>query len=117
MIQGNRDPLKKYGFTALINLQFNFLGRVDDTCALMIDEIKSHGIYKDFALSFRMCRSKNVMEERLTPFQTMLAANNCGFCSHIFLATFLELCYPTEMNENGELDCFGSINRSANGIK
>ena len=32
-------------------------------------------------------------------------------------ATFLELYYPTEMNENGELNCFGAINKSANGIK
>ena len=46
MIRGNRDPLKKYGFTALVNLHFHFLARADDTtCALMIDEIKSHSIH------------------------------------------------------------------------
>ena len=117
MIRGNRDPLKKYGFTALVNLQFHFLARVDDTCALMIDEIKSHGIYKEFALSFRMCWSKNVMEERSAPSQIMLGSSNYNFCTHLSLATFLELYYPTEMNENGELNCFGAINKSANGIK
>ena len=30
---------------------------------------------------------------------------------------YLELYYPTETNENGELNCFGAINKSAEGTK
>ena len=62
MLRENKDSLKKYGCSALVALQFHFLARVDDTCALMIDEIRSHNVYKEFAVRFRMCWSKNVME-------------------------------------------------------
>ena len=117
MIRANKDPLKKYGFVAVVALQFHFLARVDDTCALMVDEIKSHNLYKEFALSFRMCWSKNVMEERSAPSQIMLASSNPNFCTHLTLAMFLELYYPTEANENGELNCFGAINKSSEGTK
>ena len=83
----------------------------------MVDKIKSHNLYKEFALSFRMCWSKNVMEERSAPSQIMLASSNPNFCTHLTLAMYLELYYPTETNENGELNCFGAINKSAEGTK
>ena len=113
----NKDPSKKHGFVAVVALQLHFLGRVDGTCALMVDEIKSNTFYKEFALSFRMCCSKNVMEECLTPSQIMLASRNYNFCTHLTLAMFLELFNPTETNKNGELNYFGSIKKSTEGMK
>ena len=64
-----------------------------------------------------MCWSKHVMEECLTPFQILLASSNYKFCSHLTLATFLELYYHTEINENGELDYFGAIDKPIIGTK
>ena len=51
MICAYKNPLKKYGFVALVASQFQFLARADDTCALMVDEIKSHNLHKDSALN------------------------------------------------------------------
>ena len=59
-----------------------------------------------------MCWSKNVMEECVAPLQIMLASSNYNFCTHLTVAMFLELYYPTEMNGNGKLNCFSAINKS-----
>lgn len=117
MLRGSSDSLKKFGFTALVILQFHFIARVDDTSALMVDEIKAHPTYKDFALRCRLCWSKNVLEERAAPPQIMFGANQFKFCPLLTLALFLELFYPTERNENDELNCFSAINKTADGTK
>ena len=78
-------------FVAVVALYLDFLTRVDDTCALMVGVIKSHNLYKEFALSFQMCWSKNVIEERASPFQIMLASSNHNFCTHLTPAMFLKL--------------------------
>ena len=42
LLRKDPDPVKKYGYVALVILQFHFLARVDDTCKIMIDEIRRH---------------------------------------------------------------------------
>ena len=49
MLRADQDPLKKYGYSALVCLQLHFLARIDDTCAVMVDEIWAHHTYKNFA--------------------------------------------------------------------
>ena len=90
MLRGSSDSLKKFGFTSLVILQFHFIARVDDTSALMVEEIKAHHVCKDFVLRCRLCWSKNVLEEKAVPPQIMFSANQFKFCPHLTLALFLE---------------------------
>ena len=117
MLRADQDPLKKYGYSALVCLQLHFFARIDDTCALMVDEIRAHDTYKDFALRGRMCWSKNVLEERAAPAQIIFGANNFNFCPLLTLELFLELYYPVEKNENGELNLFSAIGKTATHAK
>lgn len=117
MLRADQDPLKKYGYSALVCLQLHFLARIDDTCALMVDEIRAHDTYKHFALRGRMCWSKNVLEERAAPAQIIFGASNYNFCPLLTLALFLELFYPVEKNENGELNLFSAIGKTATQAK
>ncbi len=89
MLRADQDPLKKYGYSALLCLQLHFLARIDDTCALMADEIWAHDTYKDFALRGRMCLSKNVLEERVAPAQIIFGASNLTFVHYLPLHYFL----------------------------
>ena len=109
--------LKKYGYSCLVILQFHFLARIDDTSAMMIDEIRAHDTYKAFALRSRLCWSKNVLEERAAPPQIMFGSGNYKFCCLLTLAIFLELYYPVDVNENDQVNVFAAINPTTAGIK
>ena len=57
------------------------LARIDDTCAIMVDEIRAYETYKHFALRGRLCWSKNVLEERAVPAQIIFGSSNFLFLS------------------------------------
>ena len=40
LLQKDHDLVKRYGFVALVIMQFHFLARVDDTYKIMIDKIR-----------------------------------------------------------------------------
>jgi hypothetical protein len=116
LIREEVDPVKKYGFAALICTQFHFAGRVDDTCQILLNKIRVHATFSS-ALGLRLCWCKNVMEERAAPQQIMLGANNPHFCPILNLALYLEVLFPTDVNDVRKLHLVRSINKSANGIK
>ena len=89
LLRKDPDPVKKYGYVALVIPQFHFLARVDDTCKIMIEEIQRHGTYNQ-ALRARLCWCKNVMDKRAAPPQIMFGANNFKFCSILSLSIYLE---------------------------
>ena len=97
--------MKKYAIPALCAFQFHLIGRIDDTCQFMLAELATHDVHP-FALRARMCWSKNVMEERQAPSQIILGAHDPDFCTLLNLGLYLEEMYPTEMNADGELNCF-----------
>ena len=100
MLRAEKDPLKKYGYSCFLILQFHFLARIDGTTAMMIDEIQAHDTYKEFALRSRLYWSKNVLEEQSAPPQIMFGSGNYKFFPLLTLAIFLELFYPVDTNEN-----------------
>ena len=57
MLRADEDPLKKWEYSALVCLQLYFLARINDTCALMLDEIRAHDTYTNFDFE-----RKNVLE-------------------------------------------------------
>ena len=116
LLRKDPDPVKRYGFVALVIMQFHFLARVDDTCKIMIDEIRRHSTYDD-ALRARLCWCKNVMDERAAPPQIMFASNNFNFCPILNLAIYLESLFPTETNQHGAVNLFGSIASTPEKIK
>ena len=89
IIRGNRDPLKQCSCIAPLVYSSIFQLGVDYTCALMINEIKSYSVFKEFVLRLRMCWSKNLAEERLGPSQIMLTSSKYNFCSHPSIVIFL----------------------------
>ena len=97
--------VKKYAIPALCAFQFHLIGRIDDTCQFMLSELGTHDVHP-FALKARMCWSKNVMEECQAPSQIILGAHDPDFCTLLNVGLYLEEMYPTELNADGELNCF-----------
>ena len=71
----------------------------------MLSELATHDVHP-FALKARMCWSKNVMEERQAPSQIILGSHDPDFCTLLNVGLYLEEMYPTEVNADGELNCF-----------
>ena len=111
MLRADQDTMKKYGYSALVCLQSYFLARIDDTCALMVDEIWAHDTYQHFAMRGRICWSKNMLEELAALAQIIFWSSNFNFCPLLALVLFLELYYPVEKNENGVLNYFQKLER------
>ena len=117
MLRSDQDPLQKYGYSAIVCLQLHFLARIDNSCALMVDEIQANDKYKHFALKERIRWSKNVLEECAARDQIIFGASTFNFCPLLTLALFLNLYYPVEKNQNGELNLFLAIGKTATQAK
>ncbi len=59
--------------------QFNFIGRIDDTCHHEVSDPKGHKTFP-FALQSKVRWSKNVFEEKRCPDQIILGANDPDWC-------------------------------------
>jgi hypothetical protein len=93
--KANNDLKRYLIIPAAIKFQISMIGRVDDTCRMEKEELKPHPRF-DFALTAQINWSKNVMEERESPDQILLASLDWQTCLFLSLATYLEACY-----ENG----------------
>jgi hypothetical protein len=98
------DILRKYGIPAFINYQFHMLARVDDVSQSLRENLQLHDRFPNIALKSRINWSKNVMEERDAPFQSMLASMDPVYCVHLSLSLWLEL--HAEQNPNAALSPF-----------
>ena len=65
------------------------IARIDDVAKFMMDELKPNPDY-NFTLLARLCWSKNIYEERLTPNQILLGANDPKYCVLLALSIHLE---------------------------
>ena len=83
------DIKRKYMVPAAAKFQFAMVGRVDDTCQFMEEDLKPN-LQFPFALLARMCWSKNVLEERDAPDQLLMGAMDKRYCVLLALAIYLE---------------------------
>ena len=82
----------------------------------MMNELVAHNDLP-FALSAKLRWSKNVLEERQAPPQIILGAHDPDFCPLVNLGLFLEQMYTMDENEEGQVNCFAAIARSAKNSK
>ena len=57
------------------------------------------------------------MDKRAAPPQIMFGANNFKFCSILSLSIYLESLFPTEKNQHGAVNLFGSVAGTPEKIK
>ena len=87
-------------------IQFNTIGRVDDTAKWRSPDLQPCEQYKDYGITCRMCWSKNVMEERDAPTQILFGAMDWRYCALSTLSPWLEYHYDLNPKEN---DCFFGV--------
>ena len=79
----------RHAIAAYFLFQYNMIARVDDVAHFMMADL-TPSLDFDFALQSKMCWSKNVQEERDSPDQILLGANDPKFCVLLALAIHLE---------------------------
>ena len=58
--------------------------------------------------------SKNVLEERHCPSQIILGASDPDFCALLNVGLYLESIFPTEINDEGLVNCFAFVGNALN---
>lgn len=86
-----RVNMVKYGIPALMTFNFSMIGRIDDGCMFFTEHLKAHDKFPSQALKARLRWSKNVMDERSAPWQTLLGAMDATYCVFINLGLWLEV--------------------------
>ena len=74
----------------MMNFQFHLIARIDCTTQAKKENVKKHDSF-NFALKTKLDWSKNVLEERDAPWQTVLGSGDPLFCTHLSTALWLEL--------------------------
>ena len=82
----------------------------------MLNELVVHDLFS-FALRGRMRWSTNVLEERHCPSQIILESNDPDFCVLLNVGIYLKHMFPTEMNDEGLVNCFSIAKKSYNAKK
>jgi hypothetical protein len=70
--------------------QFHMVARVDDTCRFEEEDLKPNPQFP-YTLLVKMCRSKNVLEERDAPDQIVIGAMDRRYCMLLALGIYLEV--------------------------
>jgi len=112
-LKDSDDFVWRYALPALCSFQFHLIARIDDTCQFMLNELMVHDLFP-FALRGRMRWSKNVLEERHCPSQIILGSNDPDFCVLLNVGLYLESLFPTEMNDEGLVNCFSIARKTYN---
>ena len=79
-----------YGVPASMCLQFHMIARIDDTMHITMENVRKSPMFS-FLLQVKLNWSKNVREERDSPWQIMLPSMNPLYCVYINLAIWLEV--------------------------
>ena len=107
------DFVWRYALPALYSFQFHLIARIDDTCQFMRNELMVHDLFP-FGLRGRMWWSKNVLEGRHCPSQIILGSNDPDFCVLLNVGLYLEHMFPTEVNDEGLVNCFSIAKKTYN---
>jgi len=89
------DLIVKFGLPALMAFQFSMISRVDCTCQWKTESLGRHDHFPDQALKAKLELSKNDMEERDAPWQTLLGAMDPTFCVFANVGLWLEVQFST----------------------
>ena len=84
------SPIWNYGIPASMCLQFHMIARIDDTMHIKFESVRKSTSFS-FLLQVRLNRSKNVREERDSPWQIMLPSMNYLYCVYLNLAVWIEV--------------------------
>ena len=85
------DIIPKYGIPALLCFQFHMIGRLDDSCKFLRQNLKHHDIIPSKAAKARLCWGKNVHEERDAPWQHLYGSLDPVFCVLLNVGLWLEI--------------------------
>ena len=107
------DFVWRYALPALCRFQFHLITCIDNTCQFMLNELMFHDLLP-FGLRGRMRWSKNVLEERHCPSKITLGSNDTDFCVFLNVGLYLECIFPTEVNEEGLVNCFSIAKKTYN---
>lgn len=83
------DWVHKIKYVTMSIWQFNFIGRIDDTCHHEVGDPRGHKVFP-FALQSKVRWSKNVFEEDHCPDQIILGAQDSDYCLQLLLSIYLE---------------------------
>ena len=84
------DPIWNYGVPASMCVQFQMISRIDDTMMIKMENLRKSQHFS-FYLQVRLNWSKNVREERDSPWQLLLPSMNPQYCAYLHLAIWLEV--------------------------
>jgi len=99
--------------TALMNLQWQLMARMDDMLHLKLKTITTN-LEFPFALNIKMRWSKNITEERDSPEQVLFGSFEETICPLLILAMYIEICGVTgELLEKSGFLFGGSAAQSA----
>ena len=84
------DDLDSMGLNLFFLMQYYMIGRADDTSHWVMENLRSNPHSGGHAFSARFPWSKNIREERQSPWQTNMGAMDPDFCLLIALAMYLE---------------------------
>ena len=90
LLEQSDDLKRKYMVATAAKFQYAMVARVDDTAHFKEEDLKPNPQFS-FALTCRMCWSKNVMEERDAPDQILLGSMDSRYCILVALGIYLEL--------------------------
>jgi hypothetical protein len=96
------DYARRYLIPCTMKMQYNMVARLDDVCELEYEDIQPSDDF-NFALTCKMCWSKNVHEERDAPEQILLGAMDTRYCILLALAIYLEAWIGTGQGMVGTL--------------
>ena len=100
----------------MFEFQFCLIAWIDDMAHMFKGSIKPCPQFPEFALSTRLCWSKNVHEERQAPKQIVLGAMNPMYCVLIALSIYLEVYIASGEGRLG-VCLFGEAGRSPDAVK
>ena len=95
VLRTDNNFITRYGYPALLVMQFSMIGRVDDACKWSAQNLKQHELFPDIALHCRWNWSKNVIDETDAPWQILLGSMDPDYCVFVNVGMFLELHLST----------------------
>jgi len=90
LLQKYPDFRKQFMYPTIAKFHYNMMVRVDDVTKLKMEDLKPNPRFP-FALQCQLCWSKNVLEERATPFQILLGLADHHYCILLALGLYLEM--------------------------
>lgn len=83
--------VSRFGIPVLSSFQFSMMARIDDTKQLLTANLKGHTRFPAETLTTKLNWSKNVLEERDAPWQSLLGSTGRVFWVFVNLAFWLKV--------------------------